>query len=169
MLYILLIYIFIVKIIRLKSDSTLDTKHINLIFYKNKTIRQWLLSLFGVNVSSAGLLVYFNKHWYIYQMRWENKTIQKRLLKNKEYLQKYIILNTDIKNGELIKNEKLILQEKARQLKTLYLRCNCLRSFRKILNTSKLYKYQHEILPCIYLLKIIIKRKWNQKRKKKSI
>ena len=92
-------------------------------------------------------------------MRYESKILQKRILQDKNYLKKYLIVKTDIKIENFTEDiENTILQQKARQRKTLYLRFNCLRSLRFILNKSKKFKYSGEILPCFYLLKLRIKK-----------
>ena len=91
-------------------------------------------------------------------MRYENKTLQKRELKNKQYLDKYLLIKTDIKSSQLNNQiENILLQQKARQKKTLYLRFNCLRSLRFILNKSNTFNYNGEIFPSIYLLKLKLK------------
>lgn len=133
------------------QGQELDKTKINIIFYKPKKLKQFLISIFGINVSSSGLVI-FNNGWYIYQFRRNKKTLQKIEPKEntEEYIkEKYIIINTDINNSEYIYKE-----EKARQLGTLFLRFNCLRVFKNTLNKSKLFKYQGEIFPSIYLLKL---------------
>ncbi len=115
--------------------------------------------MFGLSYSSAGILVFKDGKYYIYQMRYENKTLQKRELKNKQYLDKYLLIKTDIKSSQLNNQiENILLQQKARQKKTFYLRFNCLRSLRFILNKSDKFKYKGEILPCFYLLRLKIKK-----------
>lgn len=92
-------------------------------------------------------------------MRYENKVLQKRILQDKNYLKKYLIVKTDLNITDFTKDiENIILQQKARQRKTLYLRFNCLRSLRFILNKSDKFKYKGEILLCFYLLRLKIKK-----------
>lgn len=49
---------------------------------------------------------------------------------------------------------ELLLEQKARQLKTFYLRYNCLRSHRHILNKLPGYEYSGEIFPSRYRRRI---------------
>lgn len=158
---IVLYYIMFAKIFSKIENAKLNKKNIYLIFYKPKTLKQNLLCLLGLSYASCGLLMYNNKEkkYLIYQMRYESKILQKRILQDKNYLKKYLIVKTDIKIEDFTKDiENTILQQKARQRKTLYLRFNCLRSLRFILNKSKKFKYSGEILPCLYLLKLKIKK-----------
>ena len=138
---IVLYYIMFVKIFSKIENARLNKKNIYLIFYKPKTLKQNLLCLLGLSYVSCGLLIYGKKEkkYFIYQMRYENKVLQKRILQDKNI-------------------ENIILQQKARQRKTLYLRFNCLRSLRFILNKSDKFKYKGEILPCFYLLRLKIKK-----------
>ena len=158
---VILYYIMIIKLISKIKDDKLNKKNIFLIFYKPKTLKQNILCLFGLSYASCGLLMYNDKEkkYFIYQMRYENKVLQKRILQDKNYLKKYLIVKTDLKIEDFTKDiENTILQQKARQRKTLYLRFNCLRSLRFILNKSDKFKYKGEILPCFYLLKLKIKK-----------
>ena len=155
---IILYYLFLCKITSNVKQDCINKKKVFIIFYKPKTLKQILLSMFGLSYSSAGILVFKDGKYYIYQMRYENKTLQKRELKNKQYLEKYLIIKTDIKSSELNNQiENILLQQKARQKKTFYLRFNCLRSLRFILNKSNTFNYNGEIFPSIYLLKLKLK------------
>lgn len=155
---IVLYYLFLCKITSNIKKDNINKKNVFIIFYKSKTLKQTLLSMFGLSYSSAGVLVFKDGDYWIYQMRYENKTLQKRKLTNKQYLDKYLLIKTDIKSSELTDDlENILLQQKARQKKTFYLRFNCLRSLRFILNKSNKYNYNGEIFPSIYLLKLKIK------------
>ena len=155
---IVLYYLFLCKITSNIKKDNINKKNVFIIFYKPKTLKQTLLSIFGLSYSSAGILVFKDGKYYIYQMRYENKTLQKRELTNKQYLEKYLIIKTDIKSSELTDDlENTLLQQKARQKNTLYLRFNCLRSLRFILNKSNTFYYNGEIFPSIYLLRLKLK------------
>lgn len=158
---IFLYYFLFCKLYSNIETTKLNTGYVSIIFYKPKTLKQYLLSSFGLSYSSAGLVSYNKKDktYYIYQMRYEHNNLQKLELKNKDYLNKYIIINTDIKISTLNNNfETILLNQKARQFKTLYLRFNCLRSLESVLKLSNKFKYQGEIFPCIYLLKLKLKK-----------
>lgn len=155
---IILYYLFLCKITSNVKQDYINKKNVFIIFYKPKTLKQILLSMFGLSYSSAGILVFKDGKYYIYQMRYENKTLQKRELKNKQYLDKYLLIKTDIKSSQFNNQiENILLQQKARQKKTFYLRINCLRSLRFILNKSNTFNYNGEIFPSIYLLKLKLK------------
>lgn len=135
--------------------NDINKDYIYLIFYKPQKISQFLLTMPGLTYSSAGLLVNRNDATYLYQMRYENDTLQKRRLLNKEYLNKYLIIKTDLKTSVLTRKlEYDLLNQKARQAGTLFMRFNCLRCFKELLNQSKIFKYKNEILPCLYLLRL---------------
>lgn len=143
---------------RIKSDEV-DDENVSIIFYKPKKIKQFLLSMFGLSYSSAGLVINRN----IYQMRYEEKTLQKVPFKKdtEKYLkEKYLIINTGFKWKDLKGDwEGNLLSQSARQRRTLYLRFNCLRSLRFVLNQIPNYEYKHEyIFPCIYLYILKIKK-----------
>lgn len=140
----------VIQTSKLKSDK-INQNNVNIIFYKPKTIKQFILSILGLNVSSAGLII-SNK---LYQMRYEAKTLQELDYTNEYIYTKYIVVDTGFKASELKGDWKHnLLTQKARQRKTLYLRFNCLRSLRFVLNQIKNYEYNGEILPCFYLKKI---------------
>ena len=142
----------------IKSDE-INNNNVLIIFYKPKKIKQFILSIFGLSYSSAGLII--NKN--IYQMRYEAKTLQKIPFTDKtlNYLkEKYLIIDTGFNfknlNGDWEKN---LLSQHARQKRTFYFRFNCLRSLRYVLNQIKGYEYKSEyIFPCIYLLILKIKK-----------
>lgn len=143
-----------------KSNNLCHT-HVMLIFYKPKKLKQMLLSVFGLSFGSAGAVIY-NKdedEYYIYQMRYENKTLQKIKLDRKKiesFRQKYLIIKSDVRVDNLKAGwEERLLKEKARQLRTLYFRFNCLWSLKKeILDLSDKFKFRYEIFPSIYLLRL---------------
>ena len=163
---IILYYILLCKINSNINNQQINKKFISIIFYKPKTLKQHILSLLGLSYSSSGLIIYDNKQdkYFIYQMRYENKTLQKRELLDHNYLNKYLIINTDIQNRCFnVELETKLLQQKARQPKTLFLRYNCLRSLRYVLNLSDKFYYSGEIFPCIYLLKLKLKGIYERK------
>jgi len=161
---IVLIYILLCKLYSNIEDDKLNKSNVFLIFYKPAKAKQFLLSIIGLSYSSSGLLIWNKKDkcFYIYQMRYEFNTLQKIKLKDIDYLKKYLIIKTDIKIKDLSVNfENELLKQKARQSRTAYLRFNCLRSLRSVLDLSRNFRYNGEILPCIYLLILKIKNARN--------
>lgn len=155
-------YVLFCKIFSNIHTDKINKNYVNLIFYKPKTLRQQLFSLFGLSYYSCGIII----KDYLYQMRFENSLMQKREY-TKEYIySKYLVIKTDIKVNDLNKKypnwEEELLKQKARQAKTLYLRFNCLRSLKEILKLSNKYKYNGTILPSLYLLTLKIKEYFNK-------
>ena len=135
--------------------NDIDKEYIYLIFYKPQKISQFLLTMPGLTYSSGGILIKKRNQIFLYQMRYESSSLQKRILYNKDYLNKYLIIKTDLKTNCLTKQlEDSLLLQQARQAKTLFLRFNCLRCFKELLNKSNIFKYKGEILPCLYLLRL---------------
>ena len=149
----------------IKSDEINDD-NVCIIFYKPKKIKQFLLSIFGLSYSSAGLVI--NRH--IYQMRYEAQTLQEIPFKEgtEEYLkEKYLIVDTGFKYKDLKGNWKEnLLSQSARQKATWNLRFNCLRSLRFVLNQIPGYKYHGEIFPCLYLFRMKVARLVKGRRNK---
>lgn len=146
---ILTLYCFFCKIISNRKNDTIDERNVYLIFYKSKTLKQCLLSLFGLSYCSAGLII--KNH--IYQMRYGFDTLQKLPLRKDKIKEKYLIVKTDIKYKDLKGNwEEQLLQQKARQIGTLFFRFNCLKSLQSVINLSKNYNYICGIFPSIYLI-----------------
>lgn len=149
----------------MKSDEINDD-NVCIIFYKPKKIKQFLLSIFGLSYSSAGLVI--NRH--IYQIRYEAETLQEIPFKEgtEEYLrEKYLIVDTGFKYKDLKGNWKEnLLSQSARQKATWNLRFNCLRSLRFVLNQIPGYKYHGEIFPCLYLFRMKVARLVKGRRNK---
>lgn len=134
----------------IKSDE-LDKKHVCLVFYKPKKVSQYIPSLFGASVASFGMIIGDD----LYQLRRNKQTIQRCRYTKKYIKDNYLILNTKYPIMRISKKDiEILLQQTARQPKTLFLRINCLRSFRHILNKIKGYEYKGEVLPSIYLKRI---------------
>lgn len=135
----------------IKSDN-LNKDNVCLVFYRPKhNLYKFVKNLFNGCLFSSGLIIGDK----LYQMRKEAKTLQRRDY-TKEYItNKYLIIDTNFKIKNLQNNwEQSILSQKARQLKTLFLRKNCLRSLKTVLNQIKNFEYKGELLPIFYLLKI---------------
>lgn len=134
----------------IKSDE-IDKKYVCLVFYKPKNIKQYATSLFGYSVSSFGMIIGED----LYQLKRNRQTIQKCRYTKKYIYNNYLILNTKYPIIKISKRDiDVLLQQTARQSKTLFFRINCLRSFRHILNKIKGYEYKGEIFPSIYLKRI---------------
>lgn len=143
-----------------KSDR-LHKENVYIVFYKpRRNIFKFIKNLFNGCLFSSGLIIGDK----LYQMRKENNTLQERNYTIKYIYDKYLVINTGFKTCDLKKNwRKKLLQQKARQLKTLYLRKNCLRSLRFVLNQINNFKYNGEVLPIIYLYKLL---KFNNNERK---
>lgn len=139
----------------IKSDVKLDKRYIYFMMYKPKTLMQWLRNINNINVCSTGIMAYSDK-WYSYQMRYGFKTMQKlpryertiNSLFNDYYLVRTDILKKDL-DSKFSNWEEVLKQQKARQLRTLFRRTNCFRSFRFIFNKkySKKFIYHDFYLP----------------------
>lgn len=144
-------YFFFVRIIsNIKSDK-INKQNVCLIFYYPRHLKQFVLAMPGINVASAGLILGDD----LFQLRKEFNTIQKLTYTEDYIYSKYLVINTGFPISELKGDwESELLKQKARQPKTLWLRLNCLRSLRFVLNQIENFKYKGEILPCIYLLRL---------------
>jgi len=132
-----------------KSDK-INPKNLNLLFYKPRTIKQLLLSIPGKPVSSCGAII--DK---LYQHRYDHSTMQELEYDEKDIYEKYVVVDTGYPIKDITKKQiNNLLKQKARQPKTLWLRLNCLRSFKDILKDIKGYEYKGEVLPSIYLRRI---------------
>lgn len=134
----------------IKSDD-IDKSHVCLVFYKPKYIWQYISSLFGYSVSSFGMIIGDD----LYQLRKNKQTIQRCKYTKKHIEDNYLILNTKYTILKISKKDiDILLEQTARQPKTLFIRINCLRSFKHVLNKIKGYEYNGEVLPSIYLKRI---------------
>lgn len=149
----LLFFLFCKCFSSIKSDE-LNSENVCLIFYKPKKLKQFLLCVFGLSYSSAGLVI----GGRIYQMRYEAGALQEIPFKDgtEEYLrEKYLIIDTGFKSCDLRGDWRSeLLSQRARQARTLYLRFNCLRSLRFVLNQIPGFKYYGEVFPCLYLSRL---------------
>jgi len=133
-----------------KSDKV-NKKNICLVFYKPKSLHQTIISLFSAPVASFGMI----RGSSLYQLRHGKSKIQKLGYNVKDVERKYIVIDTGYPNYTVTKKDlDELLLKKARQAKTLWLRYNCLRDFKHILNKLTGYEYNGEILPTFYLRKI---------------
>lgn len=88
---------------------------------------------------------------YVYRFKRDMSTMQKVKFKPCDCE----IIKTGYKSSIITKEDiELLLKQKARQPKTLWLRYNCLRSHRHILNKMSGYEYKGEISPSIYRRRI---------------
>lgn len=150
-----LIFIIITKLIlSIKSDK-INKKNVCLIFYEDlKTLKQNVLSSFGLNVASAGLIMGDD----LFQLRYEFPTVQKLAYTEDYIYSKYLVIDTGFPISELKGDwESELLKQKARQPRTLWFRLNCLNTLEFVINQIPDYKFKYETLPSIYLLKLKIK------------
>jgi len=130
------------------SNDIFYKEYVSLLFYKPKSFKQYLLSLFGYPVSSFGM--YINDKFY--HLSWKSKTV----VATEDFINTddYIIVRTKTRCDKVSFLIPELLKQKARQPKTLYLRLNCLRCFKEILGLLEdKWHYKGEVLPSIYLRK----------------
>lgn len=129
------------KIRNIKSDR-LNNDNVFLIFYKaKKPLQSWKGAL-----CSSGLYI----NGYVYQLRYEHETLQKIKLRNEEYLEKYLVIDTKFKWKDLKGNwEEELLRQKRITFYRLW-RLNCLRSLMVVLNQIRGFEY-FGVLPMVYL------------------
>ena len=90
----------------------------------------------------------------------KNTTIKKVSYTNSYIYNNYIVVDTGLPIELVTKKDiEILLKQKARQVKILWLRLNCLRSFRHILNKMPGYGYKGELLPGIYLRRVYENKK----------
>lgn len=139
----------------IKGDTELDKRYIYFMMYKPKSLLQWLRNINNINVCSTGLMAYGDK-WNSYQMRYGFKTMQKLPRYERtipSLFNDYYLIKTDILIEDLNKKfpnwQEVLLEQKARQWRTLFRRTNCFRSFRFIFNKkySKKFIYHDFYLP----------------------
>jgi hypothetical protein len=138
----------------IQSDK-INKKNVCIVFYQNlKNIQQYTISMFGLNVASAGLILGDD----LFQLRKEFNTIQKLTYTEDYIYSKYIVIDTGFPISELKGDwECELLKQKARQPRTLWFRLNCLNTLEFVINQIPDYKFKYETLPSIYLLKLKIK------------
>lgn len=134
-----------------KASDKINPNNVNLLFYKKqKTFKQTSLGLVAEPVASFGAII-----GGLYQFRYGEDTIQCLRYDEDDIQSKYIVIDTGFPITNVTSEDiETLLNQKARQRKTLWLRFNCLRSFRHILNKIDGYAYEGEVFPSIYLRRI---------------
>lgn len=134
-----------------KSDKISRTT-VCLIFYKPQTFRQYINSVLGLSFASSGVIIGNNK----YILEYGKSTVQKKKLVEEQVKKHYLIIDTKVPCTKVTHVIPELLKQKARQPGTLYLRFNCLRSLKPVLNLlGKKWKHHGEIFPGDYLRKRI--------------
>lgn len=151
LVFFLFAYYQITKNYDIKSDK-INANNVYLVFYKPKGFIQFLTSLFGLPVSSAGTIV----GDFMYLLKRGKPMICKLNLDEKYIYEKFIVVDTGVKITENhIKACNLLRKQQARQIYSLFLRCNCVRSLKPLLDTLPEF-WQYRImdwLPSIYLMR----------------
>lgn len=138
----------------IKGDK-INKKNINFIFYRPNTLKQTAYSIPAEPVASFGMIA-----GKLYQARYDCTTIQELSYNKKDIEEKYIVIDSGYPISMVTKEDiTKLLKQKARQPKTLFLRLNCLRSFRHILNKLDGFELEGEWLPSYFLKKILKGRK----------
>lgn len=123
-------------------------------FYKARSFRGYILSLFGSDVCSMSVIC--GDTWARYR-RSKGSLVFDKFYPNR-LKGKYILIDTGIKiNPRILRALKQIEGTPSRQSKTLFLRINCVRSLKsalKELGTFWEYKFL-DILPSFYLIRRI--------------
>lgn len=132
------------------NSGKINKKNICLLFKKPVKLSEYIHSFFGAPCSSFSMLA-----GALYTSRYKCSTIQKEKYTDYYVYKNYIVIDTGVPVSSI--DERYfedVLKQKSRQPKTLFLRYNCLRSFRFILNQLKGYEYRGELFPCLYLRRI---------------
>lgn len=128
------------KIYNIKSDK-LSKKNVCILFYKSDNrfkIIDFIFGLFGVNSSSVAVCV----GEYVYQLKHNKSTLQKISINNID-ISKYIIIDTCVLISKIKIDDSKLLQEKARKPISLWLRLNCVRCVKPLLNQlGGVYSYR---------------------------
>lgn len=120
-----------------------------ILFYKPKTFFQYLTTLFGCHVASVAMY----SGGRLYSLKRGKETVQELNVTTRYILQNYLVVNTNVKSLSATDIDT-ILAQRARQPKTLYLRYNCLRVFKDVLDKRfGVWRYRGEVLPSIYLMR----------------
>jgi hypothetical protein len=128
----------------MKSDK-LNKKNVMLAFYKSKTFLQKLKG------KTCSMTLIIEDH--LYQFRRREKYILKRTY-TKEYLKKYLLIDSKFKTKDLVGNwEEILLKQKARDWDRLFIRLRCVKAFKIVLNQlPKKWNYRiGDFLSSIYL------------------
>jgi len=134
----------------IKSDK-INRKNICFVFRKPKKLNEYLKSIAGSYTSSFGMIIDNN----IFQLRKRFGSIQCNRYKESYIYNNYIVYDTGISINTLTKEDiKKLLSNKARRLKTLFFRINCLVCFKDVLNKIGL-GYGWRFLPCLFM-KVVI-------------
>ena len=150
-LFLSLVYFQAGKRYKIPSDKISRTT-VCLIFYRPETIRQYINSVFGLAFASVGAIIN-NK---VYILQYGKSTVQCRKFDESHIKEHYLVIDTKVPNRKVRNIIPELLKQKARQPKTLYLRYNCLRSLKPLLNEmGRPWRYKGEVLPSIYLERII--------------
>jgi len=134
-----------------KSDK-ISSKGIYLIFFKPKTFRQYLFSLFGSPFTSVGSII----NGKVYRLKHsQNKMCVSKI--NKKYIQdNYTIVKVANKIDNIEKIEDELLEQSAYSSKRFGTRTNCIDSQKPLLDRlgSKWHtKGIFDFIPCVYINK----------------
>ena len=133
----------------IESDK-INRKNVCHLFRKPRTFIQFLTSLFGAPTCSFGSLI-----GDLFQLRRGYKTIQRIKCKDSYIEENYYVKDTGYPISKISQEDiNILLEQRARQPNTLWLRLNCLRSFRHILNQIPGYECNKQILPSMFLRRL---------------
>lgn len=138
------------------SDN-ISTTEVCLIAYKPKRFKQYIVSLFGKNLSCIGCIIGDK----VYHISSHSPTMKEYNLTDKDW-SNYIIINTHYPADNVKHIIPELMKQKARQPNTLFLKINCLLSLQPLLDIlPDKWHYKGEVLPSIYLSKRI----WHESKR----
>lgn len=116
----------------LESDEY-NPNHVMIALYHKKTnLRSHILGLFGYDLSSMAILC--DRH--VAQFSWKSSELIIKRANISKLKKKYILVDTGIKpTTEIIHKFYGLKDQPARRIESLFLRLNCVRTFRYLLNT----------------------------------
>lgn len=137
------------KSYNLKTDEY-NKKHVMLAFYFKKTnLRSYILGLFGYDVCSMAIIC--DNH--IAQFSWKSSNLIVKRVNVAKIKKKYLLVDTGIKpTPELLHKFYGTKDFPARRIESLFLRLNCVRTFKFMLNTlGKKWAYRpFDFIPGFY-------------------
>lgn len=135
----------------LESDA-ISKSTVCLIFYKPQTFKQYINAIFGLSFASVGVIIGNKK----YNLEYGKSTIQEHKVYRNIVKKHYLVVDTGVPISKVSDVIPELLQQKARQPQTLYLRYNCLRSLKPVLNKlGRKWEYKGDVFPSIYLKRVL--------------
>lgn len=138
------------KIYDIESNE-ISENNVYLIFYKPKNFKNYVYSLFGLPVSSMGIVI--NNNVYVLK---RNRVHPQKYPLDKIDLSNFIVINTGDKVTEKIEKSAVeLLKMKSKSIYTFNLRINCVKVLLPVINNLH-YKWHYrpfsfDFIPSVYL------------------